>query len=260
MINKSINDLKRSISLYHVWTHQAYHELSAKYKRTVLGPLWISSGMVANSLALSIVMGVIQGQNLQDALPYVMGGVMCFALVSIILTEAPETYMTSAGIIKNHPYPYSYYTLESVTRNFILFAHNLVVYFITMAILGKLTIPHWSILIAFPLIYVTCVTWCTLASMVAARFRDLRFMLPFLSQIIFFMTPCFWRADNVTGWRSILVYGNPFYGLMEITRSPLLGFSAPMIAWQLSVGALALGVALWLVMFGAFRGKIAFWV
>ncbi len=216
--------------------------------------------MVATSIALAIVMGGIQKQSLPDILPYIMAGILCFYLPGYVLTEAPEVYMSSSNIIKNHAYPFTYYAFESVTRVFLVFLHNLVAYYLAMAILTRLAIPDWTILPALVLVYCNCLVWGTLASMVAARFRDLRFLLPFMSQIIFFMTPVFWHPNNMDGWRVWLVRVNPFYGLMEIVRSPLLGTTAPSLAWELSAASLIIGSLLWLFFFSRFRSKIPFWI
>ncbi len=260
MFTKAITDLRRGLSLSHVWTHQAYHEISAKYKRTVLGSIWISGGMVATALALSIVIGGIQGQNLQDALPYVMCGILTYNLTGYILAEAPEVYMASAYIIKNHAYPFTYYSLESITRTFFVFGHNLIAYYLVLAILQRFAIPDWSIIVALPVVYVNSLVWGTIASMLSARFRDMRFLLPFMSQIVFFVTPVFWHPDHMQGWRANIVRFNPFYGLMEIVRSPLMGHSAPAAAWILALSSVVVGLLVWLFAFGSFRSKIAFWV
>lgn len=260
MLSKSVLDLKRGLSLYHVWLYQAYHEVSAKYKRTFLGSLWISGAMVATSLALAIVMGGIMQVDLAKMLPYTMAGIICFALMGYVLTDAPEAFMQAANIIKNHAYPYTYYTFEGISRTFVVFIHNIVVFYITVLILRQFVVPHWQIVPALVLVSATMFFWGSMASMAAARFRDLRFLLPFMSQIIFFLTPVFWHAESVSGWRSYIVHANPFYGLLEIVRAPLLGNAAPFIAWQLSLVTLGVGIALWTLFFSLNRGKIAFWI
>ena len=218
--------------------------------------------MVATSLALAIVMGGIQHQNVPDVLPYVMAGIMCYSLGgTYILSEAPEVFLSAANIIKNHAYPYTYYAFESTTRVFFIFFHNLVAFYLAMAILGRLAIPDWSILLGLPLVYMNSVVWGTLSAMASARFRDLRFLLPFVGQIIFFLTPVFWHPETSSiGWRQYLVMFNPFYGMVEVIRSPLLGHAAAALAWEQVGISLGLGMLLWLIFFGAFRGRIAFWV
>ncbi|WP_246050347.1 ABC transporter permease [Asticcacaulis tiandongensis] len=226
----------------------------------MLGSLWIAGGVVATSLALAIMIGGIQGQLIQSVLPYIMAGLLCFSLSSYVLNEAPEVYMSAASIIKNHAHPYSYYSFESLSRTFFIFFHNLVAFYLMLALVGSLAIPHWSILIAIPVVYANSFLWGSLAAMLGARFRDMRFLLPFVGQMLFFLTPVFWIPTNMGGWRTALLHFNPFYGLLEIVRSPLLGEAPPAVAWNLSLISLSLGLVFWLIFFGAFRRKIAFWV
>ena len=181
MFSKAIKDLRGGIDLTHVWFYQAYHEISAKYKRTIFGSLWIVGSMVFMSIAFSIVSSALFGQNLADTVPYVMAGIMGFNLVGIIFGEAPEVFMSNAGIISNHAYPFTYYTFESVTKNFMVFFHNVVVLYIILALVQRLAIPHWSILLALPLVFINLFTWSSLVSMLSARFRDMRFFLPYLA-------------------------------------------------------------------------------
>jgi ABC-type polysaccharide/polyol phosphate export permease len=261
MLAKSLGDLKRGFSLWPVWTHQAYHEISSKYKRTALGSIWISGAMVATALALAIMIGGIQGQPLQVTLPYVMAGIMAFALSgSYIMVDSPEVYMGAANIIKNHAYPFSYYTLETLTRSFIVFAHNLIAFYIAMAIVGGLAVPNWTVIFGLVLVYINSFLWGSLISMAAARFRDLRFLFPFMSQIVFFLTPIFWHPTNVSGWRVALINFNPFYGLVEIIRTPMLGGLPMAVAWEQALIATTAGLVLWLIFFGLNRAKIAFWI
>ena len=257
---KSLKDMGEGLALYHVWLYQAYHEVSSKYKRTVLGSVWISGAMLATSIALAIVMGGIQGQSLPDILPYIMGGILCFALPAYILNEAPDVYINSANIIKNHAHPFTYYTFESVSRTFIIFFHNILAFYLVILLLQKAAIPHWSLLPGLVLVFANCVFWGPLISMIASRFRDMRYLLPFLNQIVFFITPVFWPYTKVVGWRSHLVNFNPFFGLMEMIRSPLLGSAPPEIVWILGASSLGVGAVLWFLFFSLFRGRIAFWV
>lgn len=261
MLSKAFSDLIRGLKLYRVWFYQAYHDISSKYKRTVFGSLWISGAMVATSLALAVVMGGIQGQKLEVVLPYVMAGILSFSISGVyILNEAPEVYMAHGNIIKNHAYPFSYYTLESATKSFLVFAHNIVAFYIALLLLGAFVAPHWSLIFGLLLVYINAVLWGTLSSMMSARFRDLRFMLPFVGQMAFFLTPVFWVPSSVAGWRSALISFNPFYGLVEVIRSPLLGQMPPVLALQQVAIFLAVGIVLWATCFGALRSKIAFWV
>jgi ABC-type polysaccharide/polyol phosphate export permease len=257
---KAFQDLVDGTKLYHVWVHQAYHGISAKYKRTFLGAVWISGGMVASSLSMAIVFGGIFGQDLRVAFPLIMAGILCFTLAVFPLSEAPEAFMGNATIIVNHAYPFNYFIYEAVCRSFFLFLHNLVVFYLAMGLVGALVLPHWTLLPGLTLVLISMFVWSNCAAMFAARFRDIRFLLPFLSSLLFVLTPIFWPAELLKGWRVALIHFNPLYGLVEVVRMPLMGKTPPAEAWTLASLSVVFGIIAWLVFFPANRRRIPFWV
>jgi ABC-type polysaccharide/polyol phosphate export permease len=260
MFEKAIKDLIAGALLYRVWLYQAYHELTVKYKRTILGSLWVSGSMVATSLAVSIVFGGLFGQSLEKMLPYCMGGLLAANLCFFAVTDSGETLMSTSGIIRNHAYPFTYYIFEHMCRLFFLFLHNLAVYIVLMIILGTLKIPHWSILLGLPLVFIYMFTWGMLTAMLSARFRDMRYLLPYIGQLLFFLTPLYWFSKDLSGWRTLIVDINPFFALVQLIRAPLLGEAPTMHNWMMAGGVCATGIVLWLIFFSAYRRKIPFWV
>lgn len=260
MFSKALNDLSGGLKLSHVWFYQAYHEISAKYKRTVFGSLWIVGSMTFLSLAFALVSSALFHEDLHELLPYVMGGIMAFNLVGMVLTDAPETYLSNAGIISNHAYPFTYYTLEAVTKGFMIFAHNVVVLIIALLLVQALHVPHWSILIALPVVFLNLCTWGSLVSMMSARFRDLRFLLPYLTTVVMFATPIMYRVHQLEGPKKLIVTLNPIYPFIEMLRSPLLGHGMELQYWGTAAIVTFVGIVLWLIFFNMFRNRISFWV
>ncbi|MFZ4664630.1 MAG: ABC transporter permease [Caldilineaceae bacterium] len=259
-MGKAFADLSNGLGLSHVWVHQAYHGISAKYKRTVLGSLWISGGMVASSVSMAIVFGGIFGQDLKVALPLIMAGLLTYMMVVFPLSEAPEAFVGNSTIIVNHAYPFTYFIFEAVCKSFFLFLHNLAVFYVMMAFIGSMVVPHWAILPGLLLVFTSMITWSTITAMFAARFRDVRFMFPFLGSLFLVLTPIFWQPSMLSGWRLALVHYNPLYGLLEVIRMPLLGKMPPTEAWMIASVTAALGLVAWLVFFPANRRRIPFWV
>lgn len=258
--SKAIKDVKNALLLWHVWFYHAYHQISSKYKRTFLGSLWISASMVTTSLSLAIVFGGIFGQSLKESLPFIMSGILCFGIAGFPITEGQETLMANAGIIKNHAYPFTFYVFEAVSRSLMMFLHNLVIFYITMAIVGSLAVPHYTIIFAIPIIILYMCFLTMITSMLAARFRDLRFLLQYIGQLMSFLTPVFWHPNQLTGWRKLIVDLNPLYGILEILRSPLTGHPAPKVAWILAIVSVCVGAIIWLIAFPRFRKRIPYWV
>ncbi len=260
MVAKAINDLTRGMNLWHVWVYQAYHEISAKYRRTVLGSLWIAGGIFFTSLSMAIVFGGLFHQDLKTTLPYIMAGLMSFAAIGHILNEAPEVYMANAGIISNHAYPFTYYNFEGVAKNIFILFHNIVVLEIILISCQSLVVPHWSFLIGLPIVAINMFTWGSVVGMMSARFRDLRFLLPYTSQVVMFASPIVYHPEQMSAEKHWVVQFNPFYPFIEMLRAPLLGKAMPIEYWPMAGGVTIVGAVVWLVVFSSFRKRIAFWV
>jgi ABC-2 type transport system permease protein/lipopolysaccharide transport system permease protein len=205
-------------------------------------------------------MGGLLGQNIQQVLPYIMGGILCFQLGGYIVQGAAEVYVANGGVIRNHAYPYTYYLFENIANNVMLFLHNVVVYYIFVAAVGALSVPNWTIIIGFPLVLISMFTWGTMIGLLAARFRDLRFMVPFVGNLLFYLTPIMWRPEQMHGYKKYVALLNPFYGLVEVIRAPLMGNVPPAAAWELAIATAAVGILVWLIFFPIFRRRIPFWV
>ncbi|HVZ29424.1 MAG TPA: ABC transporter permease [Asticcacaulis sp.] len=260
MYAKAINDLVRGLALYKIWIFQAWHEMTAKYKRTVLGSFWLAGQMVVTSLCLSLVWGLLMGRDMHDILPYITCGVMCFQMITFIFNEGPGLFLGSGSMIKNHAWPFSYYVAEAICRIILTFAHNVLIFFVVEACVMAFAIPHWTLLLGFPIVIVAIASWGTVTGMVAARFRDMVFVLPYVGQLLFYVTPIIWRVSDISSKRAFVAHYNPLYGLLEVIRAPLLGHAPPPGAWALALGTMVTGVIAWLLVFSPFRRRIPFWV
>lgn len=259
---KAFQDISKGVGLYNLWMGQAYHEITAKYKRTILGPFWTVGQMVSMSIALSLMIGALMGNDLREALPYVMSGMIAWFLVSYPLAEGVEIFMMNTGIIKNHAYPFTFYIFEATFRSLILLAHNLVVFWVFMALIKSFVMPSPMLVVGIFVLYLNVFFWSTMTSMLASRYRDMRYLFPYVGQIIYFLTPVFWKPvpGHTSVLRLIFIDHNPFSALVAIVRKPLLGELATVYEWELVAGVTALGFILFIFSFAAFRRRIAFWV
>ena len=92
-----------------------------------------------------------------------------------------------------------------------------------------------------------------------ARFRDIQPIVNSVLQIAFFVTPVIWKPEQL-GPRAVWLPLNPFYDMLEIVRSPLLGHAPSLLVWvaALIYSGILCGLA-WMFFLRA-RGRIAFWI
>lgn len=259
-IRRALADLFKSIELRHVWGYFAFQDVASKYRRSLLGPLWISAGMITTSLALSLVFGGLFGQNIADVLPFVVSGIIMFSLIGVPIGEAPEVFVSAAGTIKSVASPYMTWVLRMITRSFIVFGHNIVVFFILTLILQRFVWPNWTIIPALLLVATYMVFASAVVGALAARYKDVRFLMPYLGQILFFLTPIFWKAENLHGAKSAVLKYNPFYYMLNSLRQPLLGLQPTAHDWFVLVMTVLVSFLVWIIAFSAVRRRIVFWI
>lgn len=259
-VGRAIADLSRALSMWRIWSFRAYEQLISRYRRSLLGPFWLAASMAATAISLSIVFGALFRQPIKEVLPFITGGILAWNMLAMPLSEAPEIFVASGGIIRNHAYPFMYYVIEAALKNFIQFAHNLVVFFVFEIAVGAFTVPNYQILPALMLVFLCNLVWSTVSALVASRFRDIRFMFPYVAQVLFFMTPIFWRVDSLPPAKRIVGEWNPLFYMVRLIREPLLGRSPSLHDWAVVGGIALVGTIIWLATFSAFRRRIPFWV
>lgn len=258
-MNKTLKDLVAGFRLYPVWLHQAYYVLGSKYKRTIFGTFWIAGQFVCLSLAFTFVFGMLFHREIKTFLPYAMlGNLSAFTCLTPI-QDGPELYMSNAGIIRNYAYPFTFFSFELTARTLMQLGHNLVVFYVFMLFNQTLSIPNWTFIPGLLIDSVSILTWSTVFGMLAARYRDLRYLLPSLTTPLFFLTPVYWPIENLGANRAIAEY-NPLYSMVSVMRMPLLGEWPSALNWEMSTMIAVLGCVAWFVSFLLFRRRIPFWI
>ncbi|MFS8083905.1 MAG: ABC transporter permease [Ginsengibacter sp.] len=258
-VGGALGDLREAVERWPLWTRLAWQDVALRYRRSIIGPFWLTLSMGIMVVALTIVYGDIFNIALNDFLPYLTAGLLVWGLIQACISEGCQTFIEGEWIIKQINIPLLMFPLRVVCRNLIIFIHNLVIYLIVLAVFP---VPvGWSILAAFPgvvLILINGVWLATLLGMLSARFRDLPQIVASILQIAFFVTPVIWRTDLIS--KKSIVLANPFYYFLEIVRGPLLGQSPAVSTWIVVLVITFAGLLATSVLYYLRRSRVAFWV
>ncbi len=66
-------------------------DIKQRYRRSVLGPLWISITMAVIATAMGILYGALFGADLPMFLPYVATGLLIWNFINGAVLEAPRS-------------------------------------------------------------------------------------------------------------------------------------------------------------------------
>ncbi len=211
-------------------------------------------------IALGALYAELFNQPIDDFLPYFCVGLLVWTLIASYMTESGALFTGSESYIKQISLPYTVYVYRSSWAKLIIFAHNFVIYFgvllyfqIWPGAVGLLAIP------GLLLIVLNGTAASLTIGIVSARFRDIPQLIASVVQILFFMTPVFWKPESLRGYAYVTDF-NPFFHLLEIVRAPLLGHF-PTTANYFAVLLLTLiNLVVASVFFSRYRSRIAYWL
>jgi ABC-2 type transport system permease protein len=261
VVKRATDDIKRTLEYRRIWFYLALDDIFARYRNTVLGPIWNAAYIVAQALALSLVFGGVFHQPLHIVMPYILSGIIGWALGPANILECSGLLMWFSGTIKTQNFPFLFYAFRVVARSGLMFLHNLVALFIVLPLFGHVPLMNFMIVPAVALIMMLSVPYCLLIGMICARFRDIQMLIVNFSSVFFLVTPIVWMPSTTPGARSAayLLY-NPFFYMIDLIRQPVLNAFPPVLDWVVCGGIAAFGWALCMICLAAFRNRIAFWV
>lgn len=265
---RGVKDLVDGFRDSQLWLHLGWTDIKQRYKRSVLGPLWITVATAVTALAMGLLYGTLFGQDLKFFLPYVALGLIFWNFISNSILDGSVVFSTNEGLIKQLPAPISVHVYRVVWRQLIIFAHNVVIYVIILLIFPQPL--NWTALLFFPAmtLFVLNAVWVTIVfGVMATRFRDIGELLKTAVNLVFFLTPIIWSTHSFTGEqgerlsdRMRLVELNPMYHYLEISRGPLLGQPVAAYHWYVVLACTAIGWAAAMFVMRNFRARVAYWV
>jgi ABC-type polysaccharide/polyol phosphate export permease len=245
---------------WRVWTILGWDDIRQRYRRSVLGPFWITLSMGIFILLLGVIYGRLFHIDLPTYLPYLAVGFIVWGLVSAVANDSCVAFHESSRIIKQIKLPFTTYVFRVVYRNFIVFLHTIVI-FIPIAIFFRMT-PGWTMLLALPGLFlvVVNVTWvAAVLATLSTRYRDVQPIVGTVVQLLMFATPIMWTAPSLGNAR-IVAEINPIYHLVEIVRAPMLGSAPELRSWLVTGGLAVAGCLLAAGLFISKSRRIVFWL
>jgi len=213
----------------------AWRDILVRYKQTLLGVLWAVLRPVLTVAVFTIVFSKLARLPSNDV-PYgllVLAGLLPWQLFAAGLAEAGGSLVSNSQMVSKVYFPRILIPASAIVVGFIDFALTLVILAFLLVWYGYL--PDWRI-IALPLFIFLAVAaalgvgiW---ASALTVRYRDFRFIVPFLVQFGLYISPVGFSLDVVpVEWRDLYSL-NPMVGIIEGFRWSLFRGNS-----QMNIGA-----------------------
>lgn len=218
--------------LREIWAYRellyflVWRDIKVRYKQTVLGASWVILQPFLTMVVFTLFFGKLAGVP-SDGLPYpifAFSGLVPWTLFAYSLTESSGSLVSNQNLITKVYFPRLIIPLASVLAGLVDFAISFSVLLLLMLYYGivpnifVLTVPVFVLLAVLAALSVGI--WL---SALNVEFRDVRYTIPFLTQLWMFVSPLAYASSLIPErWR--LVYGlNPMAGVIEGFRWALLG-------------------------------------
>jgi ABC-type polysaccharide/polyol phosphate export permease len=259
-LRSALADVHSALVTWRFWSFLAHQEIRARYRRSTLGPLWLTLSMAVQIGAMGVVWGTLFNLDARSFIPYLTLGILVWGFIVGVIGEGAQCFVSAAGYITQTKRPMSTYAFQLVCRNLLITAHTLVVY-VGVALVFQIT-PSFTMLLAIPgvALFVLGVAWTPLLlGPLGARFRDIPQVTQSVLMIVFFVTPVMWRADML-GQRAYIATLNPLTHLIAIVRQPLLGQAPPIESWAVAAVTGIIGWTVTILLFSRIRSRIPYWL
>jgi ABC-type polysaccharide/polyol phosphate export permease len=254
------NDLVEALKAYDLWLFLAWLDIRLRYRRSKIGPLWITLSMAIFCLTLGAVYSKLLNVDAEEYLPFLSVSFVIWGLISSLLLEFPNLYVENSGYIKDMRINPLTILLRGVARNIVVFAHNMLI-IVGIYIYFDL-MPGAVVLLAIPgliLVLMNLIAIGASLSIIGARFRDVGQINQSLIQVLFFLSPIMWFPRLVPA-DSLILRLNPIAYFLDLIRSPLLGSAPSLSSWGAAVATLIVFSCAGAFLYQKKNSQIPLWV
>ncbi len=228
-----------------------YRDLKVRYAQTYLGFLWSLFQPLTGLAVVFVLFYKLAGLQPEGVpyLPFALSGLILWNYFSYVLAQSAAVLINMQAMIKKIYFPKLSLPLSKVLVGSIDFGVGLAL-FVGLMLFYKLPLSGmWVLVPALLAMLAAAAGLGMLLSAISIRYRDVQQLIPFFTQMLFFLTPVAY-ATSLAGsvlpangqW---LYFLNPMAGILNLLRYAL--FDLPLspyfsISLWVSFSLLALGI------------------
>ncbi len=240
-------ELKELVRYKGLLASYVWRDINVKYKQTVLGFLWA----VLQPLSMMAIFTVFFSRILNvptDNVPapiFYFSGLIIWTLFTTSLSNASNSMLSNAEMIKKVFFPRLIIPISSVIVALFDYAITALL-FILMIIFYSVTQEGFEfsliqLFVSIPsAVLITIITAFGIGSMIAAlniKYRDFRFIVPFMIQLMMFVTPVIYPVSILNDylWLKYVFAINPMFTALNLSRFPFTSVELDTLMMSISL-------------------------
>lgn len=228
----------------------AWRDVAVRYKQTVIGAAWALIRPFLTMVVLTVIFGKLANLPSDGTAPYailVFAGMLPWTLFASALADASNSVVGSADLIKKVYFPRLIVPLAAVGVAFIDFTVNFLMLIALM--IAYRFVPSWQVVLLPAFTAFTLLAGfgpSLLLTTFNVRYRDVRYIIPFLVQFGLYVSPVGYSSNIVSEQWRLLYSLNPVVGAIDGFRWCILGGQSELYLPGLLVSFFVAIFLLWL--------------
>jgi lipopolysaccharide transport system permease protein len=212
----------------------AWRDISVRYKQAVLGVLWALLQPISTMLIFTFIFNRMANIQSGDGTPYPIffyTGMIIWQYYSNTLSNAGNSMVVNVSLIQKVYFPRLIVPATAATTGLVDLAISSLVLIGLMAWYGFM--PRFTGILILPVLLMVMVLSALGVGLFMAalniKYRDVRYALPFVIQILMYLTPVIYPVRMLDKWplvKTLMVWLNPISAVITNARAGLLGQSA----------------------------------
>ncbi|MGI8495494.1 MAG: ABC transporter permease [Pyrinomonadaceae bacterium] len=239
-----------SLNIKSIWKYRellyflALRDIKIRYKQTIIGIAWVILQPVITTIIFTTIF-LRLGVSENIPIPYPLFAFSSFALwyfISSAITNCSGSLLNHSSLVTKVYFPRLIIPISAILATFLDLFFGLISLFIAMLIYGVM--PSWHVVFIIFLIIPATILSLGIGILTAAlnvKYRDVKYILPFIIQIFFYISPVFYSLSMLPKESVPLWKLNPLTGVLENFRALLFGLHFDWYSFTISV-SISIGV------------------
>jgi lipopolysaccharide transport system permease protein len=216
-----------------MWSHRellfflVWRDISVRYKQTVLGWAWAVLQPLLMMMIFTLIFGRFAKIEPPNGIPYsvfVFAGLIPWTLFSQGLAASALSLVNQQQLLTKVYFPRLFVPVGAACVFMVDLLVSLVIYAGILQYYG--VTPSWGsacLVFLIPLTLIATLGYGLTLAALTVFYRDFKHIVPFLVQILMFLTPVIYPVEYIgPRWRLFLSL-NPIFGILNAYRSAILG-------------------------------------
>lgn len=254
-------DIAEAVEHWRIWYMLGLNEIKHRYRRSTLGPFWLTMSMGVQALVMGILFGYLFQQSLERFLPFLCISLVLWNFLSTTIMEGSHSLIGASSLIMQVKRPLTMHVLQTIWRNIVIVGHTVVIFVVVALIYGMYPGPTWLLAPFGFVVFLANIAWAAMfTAILSARFRDVPMIVQNCFTVLFWLTPVLYMPEQMGGQIAKVVVLNPLFHVIQVLRAPLL-LEVPTLAnWLVAIGCAVGGWLVTFLLFSRARSRIPFWV